>query len=156
MSRSLSSSFYSWPFPFALACMASLQVAFFPRTLKVCKVKVMKHQFLNKGIHCSKCVSIVDCFSILWNLCDRLKFSYLREETFNTFPTKLNPKTVVHNWWFSSLCGFLIVSSKDIVTLSISSFSKFCIGWAEGFVQRLLIKVSDAFSAIKVFGILTI
>ena len=35
---------------------------------------------------------------ILISRCDSEDFSYYREETFNTFPTKLNPRTVVHNW----------------------------------------------------------
>lgn len=28
-------------------------------------------------------------------------FYICREETFNNFPSKLNPRTVVHNWWGS-------------------------------------------------------
>ena len=39
------------------------------------------------------------CSEILISRCDSEYFSYRREETFNTFPTKLNPRTVVHNWW---------------------------------------------------------
>ena len=31
--------------------------------------------------------------------CDKSRLFYLREETFNTFPSHLHPSTIVHNWW---------------------------------------------------------
>lgn len=86
-------------------------------------------------------------------------FSYLREETFNAFPTKLNPQTVVHNWWVSDWFSYAVLhlyqSSGIMVQLVNTIYIYIYAGWVEVFVQRPLDKVSDAFSAIKGFGILT-
>ncbi|CAK8570610.1 unnamed protein product [Lathyrus sativus] len=43
------------------------------------------------------------------------------EETFNAFPTKLHPQTVIHNWWSSGVCpkvvtkGFRCIFSNQHV-----------------------------------------